>query len=224
LKKTLLDTTKHQGQRQHLIQVLKEKGIFDNNVLQAIANVPRHQFLDSSFEEFAYRDVAFPIRAKQTISQPYTVAFQSQSLGLSRGSKVLEIGTGSGYQAAVLVEMGMKVFSIERQKDLFNFSKSILLKLGYNITQKFGDGYKGIPSYAPFDGIIVTAASPDIPGDLVEQLSPKGSLVIPIGYPENDQVMKRIKKSNTVEGYEEEDLGSFRFVPMLKDIESGDSF
>jgi protein-L-isoaspartate(D-aspartate) O-methyltransferase len=223
-KKTLLDTTKHQGQRQHLIEVLKEKGIFDANVLHAIANVPRHEFLDSSFEEFAYRDVAFPIRAKQTISQPYTVAFQSQSLGLSRGAKVLEIGTGSGYQAAVLVEMGLKVFSIERQKDLFDFSKNILMKLGYNITQKFGDGYKGIPSYAPFDGIIVTAAAPDVPTDLLEQLSPDGSLIIPMGEPNNDQVMKRIKKSTISEGYKEEDLGSFRFVPMLKDIDSGDGF
>ena len=143
---------------------------------------------------------------------------------INHNSNVLEIGTGSGYQAAVLVEMGLKVFSIERQKDLFDFSKNILMKLGYNITQKFGDGYKGIPSYAPFDGIIVTAAAPDVPTHLLEQLSPDGSLIIPMGKPDNDQVMKRIKKSTISEGYEEEDLGSFRFVPMLKDIDSGDGF
>ena len=170
-----IDTPKHQGQRQHLIEVLRDKGILDENVLKAIGFVPRHAFLDSSFEQFAYRDAAFPIRAKQTISQPYTVAFQSQSLELKRGSKVLEIGTGSGYQSAILAELGFKVFSIERQKDLFDFSKTLLSKLGYNITQKFGDGFKGMPAFAPFDGIIVTAAAPSIPCLLYTSPSPRDS-------------------------------------------------
>ena len=170
------DTAKHQGQRNHLIDELRSKGITNESVLAAMNRVPRHVFLDSSFEQFAYRDVAFPIRADQTISQPYTVAFQSQALGLERGSKVLEIGTGSGYQAAVLYEMGFKVYSIERQKELFDFSKSLLLNLKYKITQKFGDGYKGMPSYAPFDGILITAAAPEIPMDLVHQLNPEGVL------------------------------------------------
>ena len=211
------DTAKHQGQRNHLIDELRSKGITNESVLAAMNRVPRHVFLDSSFEQFAYRDVAFPIRADQTISQPYTVAFQSQALGLERGSKVLEIGTGSGYQAAVLCEMGFKVYSIERQKELFDFSKSLLLNLKYKITQKFGDGYKGMPSYAPFDGILITAAAPEVPMSLIHQLNPEGVLLMPLGGADDDQIMKRItfNKDGTLK---EESLGNFRFVPMLKNV------
>ena len=211
------DTAKHQGQRNHLIDELRSKGITNESVLAAMNRVPRHVFLDSSFEQFAYQDVAFPIRADQTISQPYTVAFQSQALGLERGSKVLEIGTGSGYQAAVLYEMGFKVYSIERQKELFDFSKSLLLNLKYKITQKFGDGYKGMPSYAPFGGILITAAAPEVPMDLVHQLNPEGVLLMPLGSADDDQIMKRItfNKDGTLK---EESMGNFRFVPMLKKV------
>ncbi|MFL2566397.1 MAG: protein-L-isoaspartate(D-aspartate) O-methyltransferase [Schleiferiaceae bacterium] len=211
------DTAKHQGQRNHLIDELRSKGITNESVLAAMNRVPRHVFLDSSFEQFAYRDVAFPIRADQTISQPYTVAFQSQALGLERGSKVLEIGTGSGYQAAVLHEMGFKVYSIERQKELFDFSKSLLLNLKYKITQKFGDGYKGMPFYAPFDGILITAAAPEVPMELVHQLNPEGVLLMPLGRADDDQIMKRItfNKDGTLK---EESMGNFRFVPMLKNV------
>ena len=211
------DTAKHQGQRNHLIDELRSKGITNESVLAAMNRVPRHVFLDSSFEQFAYQDVAFPIRANQTISQPYTVAFQSQALGLERGSKVLEIGTGSGYQAAVLYEMGFKVYSIERQKELFDFSKSLLLNLKYKITQKFGDGYKGMPSYAPFDGILITAAAPEVPMDLVHQLNQEGVLLMPLGHADDDQIMKRItfNKDGTLK---EESMGNFRFVPMLKNV------
>ena len=211
------DTAKHQGQRNHLIDELRSKGITNESVLAAMNRVPRHVFLDSSFEQFAYQDVAFPIRADQTISQPYTGAFQSQALGLERGSKVLEIGTGSGYQAAVLCEMGFKVYSIERQKELFDFSKSLLLNLKYKITQKFGDGYKGMPSYGPFDGILITAAAPEVPMDLVRQLNPEGVLLMPLGRADDDQIMKRItfNKDGTLK---EESMGNFRFVPMLKNV------
>ena len=211
------DTAKHQGQRNHLIDELRSKGITNESVLAAMNRVPRHVFLDSSFEQFAYQDVAFPIRADQTISQPYTVAFQSQALGLERGSKVLEIGTGSGYQAAVLCEMGFKVYSIERQKELFDFSKSLLLNLKYKITQKFGDGYKGMPSYGPFDGILITAAAPEVPMDLVRQLNPEGVLLMPLGRADDDQIMKRItfNKDGTLK---EESMGNFRIVPMLKNV------
>ncbi len=213
----IIDTAKHQGQRNHLIDELRSKGITNESVLAAMNRVPRHAFLDSSFEQYAYQDVAFPIRADQTISQPYTVAFQSQALGLERGSKVLEIGTGSGYQAAVLHEMGFKVYSIERQKELFDFSKNLLLNLRYKITQKFGDGYKGMPSYAPFDGVLITAAAPEVPMDLIHQLSPEGVLLMPMGDANVDQVMKRItlNKNGTST---EENLGNFRFVPMLKNV------
>ena len=211
------DTAKHQGQRNHLIDELRSKGITNESVLAAMNRVPRHVFLDSSFEQFAYRDVAFPIRADQTISQPYTVAFQSQALGLERGSKVLEIGTGSGYQAAVLYEMGFKVYSIERQKELFDFSKSLLLNLKYKITQKFGDGYKGMPSYAPFDGILITAAAPEVPMGLVNQLNPEGVLLMPLGRADDDQIMKRITFSKDG-SLKEESMGNFRFVPMLKNV------
>lgn len=200
--------------RNKLVRLLIDKGIRDKFVLKAIGTVPRHLFIDSSFEEFAYQDKAFPIAAGQTISQPYTVAFQSEKLALSPGQKVLEVGTGSGYQAAVLVQMGMKVYSIERQKELFDQTKPLLQKLGYNLYQKFGDGYAGLPNHAPFDGIIVTAGAPEIPKALLLQLKIGARLVIPVGI--NTQRMKVVlKKSET--DFEVQDYGDFRFVPMLHD-------
>ncbi len=198
--------------------LLRGKGIDNERVLAAMARIPRHAFLESSFEEFAYQDVAFPIAAGQTISQPYTVAVQSSALGLPEGAKVLEIGTGSGYQAAVLEELGYKVFTIERQKALFDFSKRLLSELGMRrITQKFGDGYKGLPAFAPFDGILITAAAPELPQELLEQLAPNGVLVVPVGDVEAEQRMLRVRRG--ADGtWVNEDLGSFRFVPMLKDV------
>ena len=212
------DLPRHQGQRQQLVALLRSKGIDNERVLAAMARIPRHAFLESSFEEFAYQDVAFPIAAGQTISQPYTVAVQSSALGLPEGAKILEIGTGSGYQAAVLEELGYKVFTIERQKALFDFSKRLLGELGMRrITQKFGDGYKGLPAFAPFDGILITAAAPELPAELLEQLAPGGVLVVPVGDVESEQRMLRVRRGSDGT-WDHEDLGSFRFVPMLKDV------
>ncbi|NDD47434.1 MAG: protein-L-isoaspartate(D-aspartate) O-methyltransferase [Flavobacteriia bacterium] len=213
------DSPKHQGQRMQLVEQLRERGIKDETVLAALSRVPRHLFLDSSFEQFAYRDAAFPIRAQQTISQPYTVAFQTEALQLPAGSKVLEIGTGSGYQAAVLAEMGYKVFTIERQKELFDFSRPLLSSLGYRVTQKFGDGYKGLPAFAPFDGILVTAAAPELPEALIDQLRPGGRLIVPVGDVGDDQLMHAIWRDEAGETFSEA-LGNFRFVPMLKDVDT----
>ncbi|WP_421753162.1 protein-L-isoaspartate(D-aspartate) O-methyltransferase [Croceimicrobium sp.] len=208
------DLARHRGKRNNLVKLLIEKGIRDREVLKAIGKVPRHLFIDSSFEEFAYQDKAFPIAAGQTISQPYTVAFQSEKLALSPGQKVLEVGTGSGYQAAVLCEMGMKVFSIERQKELFNATRPLLQKLGYTLYTKYGDGYAGLPNHAPFDGIIVTAGAPEIPKALLHQLKVGGRLVIPVGT--NVQKMKVLIRK-TEKDFELQDHGDFRFVPMLHD-------
>jgi len=199
--------------RNKLVKLLIEKGIRDRLVLKAIGTVPRHLFLDSGFEDFAYQDRAFPIGAEQTISHPYTVAFQSEKMGLKTGDKVLEVGTGSGYQAAVLVAMGVKVYSIERQKELFEFSKMMLNKLDYHINQVFGDGYIGWPQYAPFDGIIVTAGAPYIPKPLLAQLKVGARLVIPVG--DKEQRMKVITR-NSEDDFSVEDHGDFRFVPMLQ--------
>lgn len=214
------DSPRHQGQRLHLVEQLRERGIVDERVLEAIGQVPRHLFLDSSFEQYAYRDAAFPIRAQQTISQPYTVAFQTESLRVASGAKILEIGTGSGYQAAVLAAMGYKVYTIERQKELFDFSKGLLQELGYRVTQKFGDGYKGMPAFAPFDGILVTAAAPSLPQELLEQLRPEGRLIVPVGDVESEQSMHAVWMDATGARHEEV-LGQFRFVPMLKDVDAG---
>lgn len=207
------DSLKHQGLRNQLADRLKEQGIADEGVLVAIRKVPRHWFLDSSFEEYAYQDKAFPIAAGQTISQPLTVAMQSQLLGLKPGSKVLEIGTGSGYQCAVLCEMGLKVFSIERQKELFDSSSLVLRSMGHRPTLKFGDGYQGMPSYAPFDGIIVTAAAADVPKTLLAQLKTGGRLVIPVGADDEQRMQVFFRKSETE--FDRSEHGSFRFVPML---------
>ncbi|ALM50429.1 protein-L-isoaspartate O-methyltransferase [Flavobacterium psychrophilum] len=208
------DTAKHQGLRNQLAAVLEQKGITDRNVLEAIKKVPRHLFLNSSFEDYAYQDKAFPIGAGQTISQPYTVAFQSQLLQVEKGHQVLEIGTGSGYQTAVLCAMGAKVFSVERQNELFKTTSLLLPKL--NIRPKhlsFGDGYKGLPNYAPFDSIIVTAGAPLIPKPLMAQLKIGGRLVIPVG--EDPQIMTMLIRKNETQ-FEKHEFGEFRFVPLLE--------
>lgn len=212
------DTPKHQGLRNQLVEVLREKGVNNEAVLNAISKVPRHLYMDSSFEQYAYRDQAFPIRANQTISQPYTVAVQSDLLGVGEGDKVLEIGTGSGYQAAVLCEMGVKVFTVERQKELFDHTSVLLQQLGYKPTAKFGDGYKGMPTYAPFDGIVVTAAAPEIPKALLAQLKVGGKLVIPVGDVDAVQTMYCITRKSEKQ-FSRAVHGDFRFVPMLSDKE-----
>ncbi len=208
------DTAKHQGLRNQLASVLEQKGITDKNVLDAVKKVPRHLFLNSSFEDYAYQDKAFPIGAGQTISQPYTVAFQSQLLQVEKDHKVLEIGTGSGYQTAILCAMGAKVFSVERQNELFKTTSLLLPKLGIRPKHlSFGDGYKGLPNYAPFDSIIVTAGAPIIPKPLMAQLKVGGRLVIPLG--EDVQVMTMlVRKSETQ--FEKHEFGEFRFVPLLE--------
>ena len=211
-----MDTYRHKGLRKKMVELLRSKGIKDEQVLVAIENVPRHLFMDSSFIEFAYKDNAFPIAAGQTISQPYTVAYQSELLEIKPGDKVLEIGTGSGYQACVLCEMGAKVFSIERQRTLFDQTKALLPKIGYTPKLFFGDGYQGLPTFAPFNKIIITAAAPEIPEKLIEQLKIGGILVIPVNSSKGDfQIMKKITKlpDNTLDVIE---LDSFRFVPLLQ--------
>ncbi|MHA3788868.1 protein-L-isoaspartate(D-aspartate) O-methyltransferase [Flavobacterium hauense] len=208
------DTAKHQGLRNQLAAVLEQKGITDKNVLEAIKKVPRHLFLNSSFEDYAYQDKAFPIGAGQTISQPYTVAFQSQLLQVEKGHSVLEIGTGSGYQTAVLYAMGAKVYSVERQNELFKTTSLLLPKLGIRPKHlSFGDGYKGLPNFAPFDSIIVTAGAPLIPKPLMAQLKIGGRLVIPVG--DDPQIMNLIIRKNETQ-FEKHELGEFRFVPLLE--------
>ena len=208
------DTAKHQGLRNQLAVLLKEKGITDKNVLEAIKKIPRHLFLNSSFEDFAYQDKAFPIGAGQTISQPYTVAYQSQLLEVKKDHKVLEIGTGSGYQTAVLCLLGAKVYSIERQTELFKQTSALLPKLGIRPKHlSFGDGYKGLPNHAPFDSIIVTAGAPIIPQPLMAQLKIGGRLVIPLG--EEHQIMTLLIRKNETQ-FEKHELGECRFVPLLE--------
>lgn len=209
------DTAKHQGLRNQLVSVLQKKGIKDKNVLDAIKKIPRHLFLDSSFEDYAYQDKAFPIAADQTISQPYTVAFQTQLLEIKKGDKVLEIGTGSGYQTAVLCLVGAQVYSIERQNELFKKTSVLLPKLGIRPKNlSFGDGYKGLPNHAPFDSIIVTAGAPIIPQALMAQLKIGGRLVIPLG--EKVQIMTLLIRINETQ-FEKHEFGEFRFVPLLED-------
>ncbi len=208
------DTHKHQGLRKQLATILEAKGITDEKVLEAVRKIPRHLFIDSSFEAHAYQDKAFPIAAEQTISQPYTVAFQSQALEIKPGDKVLEIGTGSGYQTAVLLEMKAEVYSIERQKELFKKTSLFLPKLGYRAKKLiFGDGYKGLPEIAPFDKIIVTAGAPFVPKPLLSQLKVGGKLLIPIG--ETTQIMTLFIRKSAKE-FEKHELGDFSFVPMLE--------
>nr|WP_221442728.1 protein-L-isoaspartate(D-aspartate) O-methyltransferase [Aequorivita sp. 609] len=201
--------------RKRLVETLKKKGIVNNNVLQAISTIPRHLFMDSSFVDHAYTDKAFPIAADQTISQPYTVARQTELLEVERGDKVLEIGTGSGYQSAVLLELGVTLFTIERQNELFKKTKLFLPKLGYKPKRMiFGDGYIGLEEEAPYDGIIVTAGAPFVPNPLLAQLKIGGKLVIPVG--ENVQIMTVFTRKSETE-FVKEEHGEFRFVPLLED-------
>jgi protein-L-isoaspartate(D-aspartate) O-methyltransferase len=212
------DNYRHKGLRQQLVELLRTKGISDEAVLAAINEVPRHIFLDSSFVELAYQDKAFPIGSGQTISQPHTVAFQTQLLQVGKGMKVLEIGTGSGYQACVLAAMGAKVFSIERQRNLFFKTKAILDQLPFRMKTYLGDGYEGLPNYQPFDRIIITAGAPNIPEKLIQQLKPGGLMVIPMDNAEGDgQTMLRITKQDDG-SLKRESFGDFKFVPMLKEI------
>lgn len=208
------DTYRHKGQRKKLTEELKKKGIEDEKVLAAILKVPRHFFMDIGFDKLAYQNKAFPIGAGQTISQPYTVAFQSQLLDIKKGDKVLEIGTGSGYQTAVLIELGARVHTIERQQELFQNSRIILASLGYEAHFFYGDGYKGKPTYGPYDKIIVTAGAPYIPQDLKEQLKIGGILVIPVGN-SKEQIMYSVIRVSKTE-FKETELGNFVFVPMLE--------
>ena len=211
----LKDTSKHQGLRNQLAIILEAKGITDSNVLNAIREIPRHLFIDSSFEAHAYQDKAFPIAAEQTISQPYTVAFQSQSLEIKPGDKILEIGTGSGYQTAVLLELKALVYSIERQKELFKRTSLFLPKIGYKPKKFiFGDGYKGLKEEAPFDKIIVTAGAPFVPNPLLAQLKIGGKLLIPVG--DKTQIMTLFIRKSAKE-FEKHELGDFAFVPMLEE-------
>lgn len=209
------DTYRHKGLRKKLIDSLRDKGITDENVLNAMMNIPRHFFLDTALEHIAYQDRAFPIGEGQTISQPYTVAFQTQLLEITPFQKVLEIGTGSAYQAMVLAETGATVFTIERQKKLFDLNKSFILRKRYpSIKFFYGDGFEGLPTYAPFDKVIITAAAPFIPPKLIEQLKTGGKMVIPVD-DNGSQKMTRITK-NADGTLEEETFSDFSFVPMLK--------
>ena len=208
------DTFKHKGLRKQLVATLVSKGITNSAVLDAIGSIPRHLFMDSSFLDHAYQDKAFPIAANQTISQPYTVAFQSELLEVRPESKILEIGTGSGYQAAVLCVLGAHVYSIERQLELFKKTSKFLPKIGYVAKRLiFGDGYKGLPDEAPFDRIIVTAGAPFVPKPLLSQLKIGGRLVIPVG--DVDQIMTLYIRKGTKE-VEKHELGNFKFVPLLE--------
>jgi protein-L-isoaspartate(D-aspartate) O-methyltransferase len=208
------DNFLHKGLREKLVEEIRRKGIRNDRVLEAIGKVPRHLFMDSGFIKFAYKDQAFPIGSGQTISQPYTVAFQTELLDIQPLDKVLEVGTGSGYQAAVLIEMGARVYTIERQKELYMKVQTSLPKMGYKPSFFYGDGYKGLPTYGPFDKILITAAAPDIPQTLIAQLKIGGIMVLPLGG-SGSQVMTRIKKTGNDE-YIKEEHGYFIFVPMLK--------
>ncbi|MEI6822439.1 MAG: protein-L-isoaspartate(D-aspartate) O-methyltransferase [Bacteroidota bacterium] len=210
----MVDTYKHKGLRKQLVALIRSKGINDENVLAAIEKIPRHLFLDSSFTEFAYQDKPFPIGNGQTISQPYTVAFQSELLMINKGDKVLEVGTGSGYQACVLVELGAKVFTIERHRTLYLKTKEFLPTIGYRPRMFYGDGYAGLPAFAPFDKIIVTAGAPYIPEALKLQLKIGGVLIVPVG--EDVQTMTSLVRKSETE-FEQLEHGSFRFVPLLND-------
>jgi protein-L-isoaspartate(D-aspartate) O-methyltransferase len=209
------DSYRHKGLRKKLVETVRSKGITDERVLKALEAIPRHFFLDSAFDELAYDDRAFPIGEGQTISQPYTVAYQSQLLDSKPFHKVLEIGTGSAYQAVVLAEMGVQVYTIERQKKLFNENKNFaLLKKYPSIKFFYGDGYEGLPTYAPFDRILITAAAPEIPPKLIDQLKIGGKMVIPLGSGEVQQMMRITRLENGA--LKEEMFDRFSFVPMLE--------
>lgn len=211
------DTPKHQGLRNQLLKKVARKGIKSAVVLKAMAKVPRHLFMDSALESHAYKDKPFPIVANQTISQPFTVAYQTELLEVKSGDKILEIGTGSGYQTAILIEMGAKVYTVERQNELFKIAKLFLPKLGYKPKyMKFGDGYKGLAEHAPFDGVLVTAGAPFVPKPLLTQLKIGGRLVIPVG--ESSQIMTVFTRTGEKE-FSKKEYDEFRFVPLLKDKE-----
>ena len=208
------DTYRHKGLRKKLMDVLREKGISDEAVLNAMNNIPRHSFMDSAFDNIAYEDRAFPISDGQTISQPYTVAYQTQLLQIKRNEKVLEIGTGSIYQATVLAELCAKVFTIERQKNLFDKTKQYIFKSKYhNLKFFYGDGFEGLPTYAPFDKVIITAAAPFIPPKLIQQLKPGGFMVIPVDEGLQQRMLRLTKNADGT--YSEELFENFSFVPML---------
>ena len=208
------DTYRHKGLRKKLVDIVRSKGITDGKVLTALENIPRHFFLDSAFDEVAYEDKAFPIAEKQTISQPYTVAYQTQLLEIKPFDKVLEIGTGSAYQASILAELGALVYTIERQKKLFESNKNFpYLKKYPNIKFFYGDGYEGLPTYAPFDRVLITAAAPEIPQKLIDQLKPGGLMVIPVGMGDVQRMMRITKLENGA--LKEEVFDNFSFVPML---------
>ena len=213
--RTYEDSYRHKGLRRQLVEVIKSKGITDTRVLDAILHIPRHFFMDSAFDKIAYEDRAFPIAEGQTISQPYTVAYQTQLLDIRPFDKVLEIGTGSAYQASVIAEMGAQVFTIERQKKIFEANKDFpFIKKYPGIKFFFGDGFEGLPTFAPFDKIIVTAAAPFIPPKLIEQLKPGGKLVIPVG---EGKVQKMLRISKQPDGsVMEESFDNFSFVPMME--------
>ena len=209
------DSYRHKGLRKQLVELLRQKGITDERVLDAIDKIPRHFFLDSAFDKVAYEDKAFPIAEGQTISQPYTVAYQTQLLEIKPYEKVLEIGTGSGYQSIVLAEMGAKVFTIERQKKLFDEHRQFVLRKHYpNIKYFYGDGYEGLPTYSPFDKIIVTAAAPYIPPKLIEQLKTGGKMVIPVGEGGVQRMLRITRNENRTTS--EEVFDTFSFVPMIE--------
>ena len=208
------DSFRHKGLRKKLIDSIRIKGIEDESVLEAMNKVPRHLFMDSSFINFSYTDKAFPISAGQTISQPYTVSFLTDLLQVKRHQKVLEVGTGSGYQAAVLLELGARVYTIERQKELFLSAQETLLPLGYKPKFFYGDGYEGLTSFAPFDRILVTAGAPEVPERLKTQLAIGGIMVIPVGDKYGQKMIRIIRKSE--EEFQQSEHGYFSFVPLLK--------
>jgi protein-L-isoaspartate(D-aspartate) O-methyltransferase len=209
----LVDSYREKGARKKLVELLRDKGIADEKVLKAIGKVPRHYFFDETFWTHAYKDIAFPIGDGQTISQPYTVAYQTELLHIKTGDKVLEIGTGSGYQTCILLELGAKVYTIERQENLYNRTIQVLPHIGYHAEFFFGDGSKGIAEHAPYDKIIVTAGAPMVPEIMLKQLKIGGILVIPVG-DENSQKMITVLRINEKD-YERISLDTFRFVPLV---------
>lgn len=215
----MTDSFEAKGKRKKLVAELRSKGIIDEDVLRAIDVVPRHLFMDPAFLIHAYVDKAFPITSGQTISQPYTVAVQTSLLKIKKRDKILEIGTGSGYQAAILAEMGAKVYTIERYRDLFMKAQRTLTSLGYSADFFFGDGYEGKAQYGPFDGIIITAAAPEVPEMLLQQLKTGGKLVVPLGIGDS-QVMTLVLRTGT-DSFEYSSHGNFVFVPMLKGTING---
>lgn len=213
------DTFRHKGLRKKLVETVKKKGIRDKKILEAINKVPRHLFMDTGFINFAYKDQAFPIGEGQTISQPYTVACQTQLLDIQRHEKVLEIGTGSGYQAAILMELGARVYTIERHRNLFLKVQTLLPGLGYRPNFFYGDGFKGLPSFAPFDKILITAAATYVPEELLKQLKVGGRMVVPVGGVGYQEMTLIIRKGEN--DYERSNHGGFVFVPMVSGTSNG---